>query len=108
MMRFRGGGVGHKSTREATDSFKKDRDQLDIKSDIEGDEAMPEISEPGPGEEEIEEDEEEDYGYAAAMDSEVDESTMGDGDNSADEYFGPEDDGGAVDPDMEALGYADL
>ena len=41
---------------------------------------MPEISEPGPGEEEIEEDEEEDYGYAAATDSEVDESTMGDGD----------------------------
>jgi hypothetical protein len=33
---------------------------------------------------------------------------MGDGDDSADEYFGPEDDGGAVDPDMEALGYADL
>jgi hypothetical protein len=108
MMRFRGGGVGHKSTREATDSFKKDRDQLDVKSDIENDEAMPEILEPEPGEEEIEEDEEEDYGYAAATDSEVDESTMGDGDNSADEYFGPEDDGGAVDPDVEALGYADL
>ena len=107
MMRFRGGGVGHKSTREATDSFKKDRDQLDIKSNTE-DEAMPEILESEPGEEEIEEDEEEDYGYAAATDSEVDESTMGDGDNSADEYFGPEDDGGAVDPDVEALGYADL
>ena len=108
-MRFRGGGVGHKSTREATDSFKKDRDQLDIlKSDIEDDEAMPEILEPEPGEDEIEEDEEEDYGYVAATDSEVDESTIGDGDNSADEYFGPEDDGGAVDPDMEALGYADL
>jgi len=107
MMRFRGGGVGHKSTREATDSFKKDQDQLDVKSDIENDEAMPEILEPEPGEEEIEEDEEEDYGYAAATDSEV-ESAMGDGDNSADEYFGPEDDGGAVDPDVEALGYADL
>ena len=107
MMRFRGGGVGHKSTREATDSFKKDRDQLDVKSDIENDKAMPEILEPEPGEEEIEEDEEEDYRYAAATDSEV-ESAMGDGDNSADEYFGPEDDGGAVDPDMEALGYADL
>jgi len=106
-MRFRGGGVGHKSTREATDSFKKDRDQLDIKSNTE-DEAMLEILEPEPGEDEIEEDEEEDYGYAAATDSEVDESTIGDGDYSADEYFGPEDDGGAVDPDVEALGYADL
>jgi hypothetical protein len=29
MMRFRGGGVGHKSTREATDFFKNDRDPLD-------------------------------------------------------------------------------
>jgi hypothetical protein len=111
MMRFRGGGVGHKSTREATDSFKKDRDQLDIKSnmdDVEGDEAMPEILVPELDEGTIEEDEEEDYGYVGATDSEVDESTMGDGDNSEDEYFGPEDDGGAVDPDMEALGYADL
>ena len=49
---------------------------------------MPEILEPGPGEE----DEKEDYRYAAATDGE--ESAMGDGDNSADEYFGPEDDGG--------------
>ena len=111
MMRFRGGGVGHKSTREATDSFKKDRDQLDIKSnmeDVEDDGVMPEILVPEPDDENFEEDEEEDYGYAAATDSEVDEPTMGDGDNSGDEYFGPEDDGGAVDPDMEALGYADL
>jgi hypothetical protein len=29
MMRFRGGGVGHKSTREATDFFKNDTDRLD-------------------------------------------------------------------------------
>ena len=29
-MRFRGGGVGHRSTREATDHFKTDRDKLDI------------------------------------------------------------------------------
>ena len=30
MMRFRGGGVGHKATRAAADAFKKDRDELDI------------------------------------------------------------------------------
>jgi hypothetical protein len=30
MMRYRGGGVGHKSTRDATDNFLKDRDVLDI------------------------------------------------------------------------------
>lgn len=29
MMRFRGGGVGHKSTRQATDWFLSDRDKLD-------------------------------------------------------------------------------
>lgn len=29
-MRFRGGGVGHSSTRSATDSFKIDRDRLDM------------------------------------------------------------------------------
>jgi len=29
-MRFRGGGVGHKSTREATNLFKMDRDRLDV------------------------------------------------------------------------------
>jgi hypothetical protein len=32
MMRFRGGGVGHKSTRKATDFFKSDRDRLDRKT----------------------------------------------------------------------------
>ena len=32
MMRFRGGGVGHSSTRAASDIFKNDRDELDITS----------------------------------------------------------------------------
>jgi hypothetical protein len=31
-MRFRGGGIGHTSTRAETDVFKTDRDNLDIKS----------------------------------------------------------------------------
>lgn len=31
-MRFRGGGVGHSSTRVATDIFKNDRDTLDTES----------------------------------------------------------------------------
>lgn len=30
-MRFRGGGVGHTSTRAATDRFLQDRDQLDLR-----------------------------------------------------------------------------
>jgi hypothetical protein len=32
IMRFRGGGVGHTSTRAATNVFKTDRDDLDMKS----------------------------------------------------------------------------
>ena len=32
-MRFRGGGIGHKSTREATDWFLQDRDILDLMDD---------------------------------------------------------------------------
>jgi hypothetical protein len=32
IMRFRGGGVGHMSTRAATDFFKNDRDILDMES----------------------------------------------------------------------------
>ena len=32
MMRFRGGGVEHTSTRTATDAFEVDRDELDIQS----------------------------------------------------------------------------
>lgn len=32
IMRFRGGGVGHTSTRAATDIFKQDRDILDMES----------------------------------------------------------------------------
>lgn len=31
MMRFRGGGVGHKSTREVTNQFLVDRDPMDIR-----------------------------------------------------------------------------
>ena len=30
MMRFRGRGVGHKSSQEASNFFKKDRDRLDV------------------------------------------------------------------------------
>lgn len=30
VMRYRGGGIGHKSTRDITDKFKQDRDPLDI------------------------------------------------------------------------------
>ena len=34
-MRFRGGGVGHKSTRKATDCFLSDRDRRDLQASME-------------------------------------------------------------------------
>jgi hypothetical protein len=107
MMRFRGGGVGHKSTREATDFFKNDRDGLD-KLAVDDDGEM-ESEEELELEHEIDEDEEDDYGYTGLesdTDSLSEQEAAGDDDDN--EYFGPEDNGGAVDPDMDALGYADL
>jgi len=107
-MRFRGGGVGHKSTREATDFFKKDRDRLDKIDDEEDTEEIEDKDEPedsGP-----DDDIEDDYGYAV-VDSDSEESDEGRPDGveiDDDEFFGPEDDGGGVDPDMDKLGYADL
>jgi hypothetical protein len=122
MMRFRGGGVGHKTTREATNSFKRDRDPLDDQEtsagfnnsesesdsdEVDEDETIidGEIRE----EEEDNREEEEDYGYAREGSSEEDSDTDDDAEPRVDEaYFGPEDDGGAIDPDMDALGYAEM
>jgi hypothetical protein len=116
MMRFRGGGVGHKSTREATNSFRGDRDRLD--------KAQSNIPESGGGsgeqlEEDMEvgdgrgtdEDEEEDFGYvrgeSESEEGEAANEFEGDQAEDGDEDFGPEDDG--VDPDMMAeLGYGSL
>jgi hypothetical protein len=74
-MRFHGGGVGHKSTRQATNFFKKDCHASDLQDSLERRSGL------GCGEH---------------------ESELGN------EDFGPEDDGRAVDSDMEELGYADL
>ena len=111
-MRFRGGGVGHKSTREATDFFKRDRDPLDVPrqaniDDEENTEEWEEIEDYADEDPDSDKDVEDDYGYTVeeSDEGEPDRVEVGDDD---DEYFGPEDDGGAVDPDMEELGYADL
>ena len=118
-MRFRGGGVGHKSTRQATDFFKKDRHTLDVRnssSDIVEDlEEMEDLEESENMESSLESDitdQEEDYGYQFGEDwsdseeekssEDSDDSEFGDGD------LGPEDDRHAVDLDMEELGYAEL
>jgi hypothetical protein len=117
MMRFRGGGIGHKSTREATNLFKKDRDQLDTLArsavgNVEDDEVMSEEElELELDEEDDGDEDEDDYGYANSQSDEDEVEGLGDDENEDDEDkndFGPEDDGGAVDPDMDELGYADL
>ena len=114
-MRFRGGGVGHKSTREATDCFKKDRDRLDVpKSEDVADDSDHEAGEGEAGVVEDEdsgndEDAEDDYGYtkdeSSESEAEVYETAEAEDDDSDD--FGPEDDGGGLDPDVE-LGYGEL
>jgi hypothetical protein len=118
MMRFRGGGVGHKSTREATDFFKNDRDPLDVKVSTPVSDEEDNEEEEGPNDlEEIRMDEvndseacsgseAEDYGYKLddSSESDLDEP----GDELEEEDLGPEGDGGRIDEEMVALGYSEL
>ena len=119
MMRFRGGGVGHSSTRAATDTFKSDRDDLDIISQRarkvsqthsnmdEDDDGMDDDEMDADGERDIEGEVDEegllsdseviDYGYEPESGSDEEE------DNNREE--GEEDDV-AVD-ELGTLGYAD-
>src|SRR5258705_10159533 len=109
-MRFRGGSVGHKSTREASNFFRNDWDQLDVP----GAETQPDEQEDaemeGDSEEpidEVDEDEEEDFGYVRE-ESDVSEGELAANDEDVD--FGPEDDG-VLDPDQDVtseLGYGNL
>jgi hypothetical protein len=118
MMRFRGGGVGHKSTREATNFFKMDRDRLDIGATldddcdvaIEFDDDEELESDEIVDEETVDQQQEDNYGYTKE-DSDSDDAEraeVGYEESDTDEDLGPEDDGGAVDPFMDELGYADM
>jgi len=89
-MRFRGGGVGHKSTREATDFFKNDRDRLDTQT-VTATEAEDDNNMEGYASgTEIMEDEEDDYGYGQEVMDSDDSSVQ------------------SEDDDYENFGYADL
>jgi hypothetical protein len=113
-MRFRGGGVGHKSTREATNFFKKDRDRLDTThsnagpgNDDEEDSEMPVDEE---GVDDVNEDEEDDFGYVREESDDSEAEQVAENEDGDDD-FGPEDDGGLLDTDMmtrSELGYGDL
>jgi hypothetical protein len=54
-MRFRGGGIGHTSTRAETDVFKTDRDDLDIQSRQDQNDALDMDEEEDLGDEEMNE-----------------------------------------------------
>jgi hypothetical protein len=114
MMRFRGGGVGHKSTQEASNFFKKDRDRLDVTErneqidDDEEEDSDMDLEEHH--DDEVDEDEEDDFGYMREESDDSEDEADGDlgEDGLGDDDFGPEDDGG-VDPEMMGeLGFSSL
>ena len=120
MMCFHGGGVGHKSTRVATNFFKKDHhisdmdnslkqtsDVVENKSEMEESDKMEILSDSDVTQGEESED---DYGYQLGEDqSDIEVEKSGDDDlETGDRDLGPEDDGHALDTDMEELGYAEL
>jgi hypothetical protein len=121
LMRFRGGGVGHKSTRSATDQFLTDRDTLDEEyaaGQQEKDENLQESEVGCPPDEDCElnepdgdvestdddsygSDEEFDYGYVQRVsDDESEEENDGEGDIDEDGEGGWE--------DIDELGLGDL
>ena len=89
MMRFRGGGVGHKATREATDFFRKDCDRLDMQAIEPSDDDVEENAEEvalnhESGAEDVS-DEEHDYGYVRTDTEDSEEDSEEEG---TDEDFG--------------------
>lgn len=109
MMRFRGGGVGHASTREATNFFKQDRDSCDKRRPV-AEEEDDDCEETHAQQSRTDrDDEEEDYGYNRGQFSDPDEEEeVGEGDQWSEDEFGPEDDGGNIDEFMDDLGYGDM
>jgi hypothetical protein len=120
-MRFRGGGVGHKSTRRATDKFLKDRDDLDLRraaqsaaraqEEAQQEDAQEEDDDIAVTEAGGDEEEEDDYGYRenelAAKLGDDSGSESEDEDDIADDALGAEDGEGAED-ETAALGFAEL
>ena len=79
-MRFFGGGVGHKCTREATNHFLRDRDRLDNDTN-QTNEGNNDVESEGRTEEydtgEIVQDDDEDYGYGNPLDKDSDDDAAG-------------------------------
>ena len=123
-MRFRGSGVGHTSTRAATNTFKADRDILDTRShqghqEQAGALLVTEVTEPPDVEEEQDDDSEEDleadsdegelseselidYGYELEDESNSDSNA----EDAEEDGEGGEEDDTTLD-ELDILGYAD-
>jgi hypothetical protein len=106
MMRFRGGGVGHKAFRKATDTFLRDRDPLDLvprAAPIEGHVDKEVDVGMNVNDEEhmanIDEDLENDGGGDGDDDGSDSENSRGHGENksSEEEYYGSDKDGKELD-----------
>ncbi|KAG6838202.1 hypothetical protein C0991_001091 [Blastosporella zonata] len=128
LMRFRGGGVGHKSTREATNKLLTDRHRTNQSSDrrqtqiveADGEEAEDEPPElhqhvHSNDNEPLLSEEEEDYGYDDPMNqhivlSDLEENSDDDGEWSDvdDDALGPEDGNEGAEDIEGILGYAEL
>jgi hypothetical protein len=112
IMRFRGGGVGHTSTRTATNIFKADRDIRDImeshhREEDDDENIVAEGSEDGIGEEGgLSESELADYGYEAEGESEEEEEDEEEEEEEEEDGEGGEEDDTTID-ELDALGYAD-
>ena len=122
-MWFRGGGVGHKSTRDATNHFLSDRSPAELahmhipnaadegltnvnseSSESDHDNEVMEVDE--------ESSEEQDFGYKNPFEEEYLDSEEGEEEEVIDKWedldiLGPED-GEVSDGDIEGLGFADL
>jgi hypothetical protein len=107
MMRFRGGGVGHASTREGTDFFKQDRDSRDAKRDN-GEDDQTQYEQTMPVQSRADrDDEEEDYGYNRGQFSDTDEEQEAE-DEFLDDESGTDDDEGEVIEFMDNIGYGEM
>jgi hypothetical protein len=107
MMRFRGGGVGHSSTRDATQHFLADRHSTDLSSQHDTYAADEEPSNELAEEVEIEESHDsEDFPSDSSSDDSSGEEDYGyvryDSDNSDDEEKDPD----AKEDEVEQLGFA--
>jgi hypothetical protein len=118
-MRFRGGGVGHQSTRDATNHFLKDRTPTELArahASNDADEELENVNDESNGDDEgTEADEEQDFGYENPFGEEGPDSDKEEEDEAmVDEWedldiLGPED-GETQDgvETVEGLGFAEL